>query len=88
MSSSEVESVLVFVNFLKALLGKAKSVKPGGGIEPALTYSAFEGELERVGKNTESGIATNGPGDYAAIETACRNIFYDLLVMFCQEYEV
>ncbi|CAD6566354.1 MAG: hypothetical protein ASARMPREDX12_008198 [Alectoria sarmentosa] len=74
MSSAGVSSVDSSTIAMKGLLAKAQEVKPDGGVEPALTTQDFEGGVEEIGKQN---VASNK--DYAAIETACRNIFYALL---------
>ena len=76
MCSVGIESVNDFTASFKRLLARARDVKPNGGIEPALTTADFEGEIEALGQKSQG--APNR--EYAAIETACRNIFYDLLV--------
>ena len=76
MCSAGIESVNDFTASFKRLLASARDVKPNGGIEPALTTADFEGEIEAIGQKSQG--APNR--EYAAIETACRNIFYDLLV--------
>ena len=76
MCSAGIESVNDFTASFKRLLASARDVKPNGGIEPALTIADFEGEIEAFGQKSQG--APNR--EYAAIETACRNIFYDLLV--------
>lgn len=75
MSSAAVSSVEEYTSAIRELLTKAQEVKPDGGLEPALTTQEFEGGVEQIGKH-------NGAfnKNYAAIETACRNIFYALLV--------
>lgn len=75
MSSAGVSSVDNFTNAFRALLAKAQEIKPNGGVEPALTAQDFVGGVEEIGK--QNGVSNK---DYAAIETACRNIFYALLV--------
>lgn len=65
---------------LQKLLARAKIVKTNGGIELALRVSDFEGGIENIGRLSGSGITANNQAHYAAIETACRNKFYDLLV--------
>lgn len=75
MSSAGVSSVDSSTNAIRRLLDKAQEVKPNGGIDPALTAQDFEGGVEEIGK--QNGVSNR---DYAAIETACRNIFYALLV--------
>lgn len=80
MWSSETPSVARFTVDLHQLLAKAKSLKPEGLIEPALTSSSFDGQVETVGKEGEGITIANPQAHYAALETACRNIFYDRLV--------
>lgn len=75
MSSVGMSTVDNSTAAIRQLLTKAQQVKPGGGVEPTLTVHAFGGGVEELGKQNE---ASNK--DYAAIETACRNIFYALLV--------
>ena len=75
MSSAGVSSVDNFTNTIRALLAKAQEVKPHGGVEPALTSQEFGGGVEELSRHDG---ASNK--DFAAIETACRNIFYALLV--------
>lgn len=75
MSIAGVHSVDEFTTTIKGLLAKAQKIKPDGSVEPALTTLQFEGGIEEFGK--QDGTLNK---DYAAIETACRNIFYALLV--------
>lgn len=75
MSSAGVSSVEECTSAIKELLAKAQEIKPDGGLEPALTTQDFDGGIEEIGKHNG---ASNK--EYAAIETACRNIFYALLV--------
>jgi len=76
MPSAGVTFVDDYTAVIKKLLARAKEFKPDGQSEPALTAQEFEDGVEKVG-----GIS-QGPGNqsYASIETACRNIFYNLLV--------
>ena len=78
MSSVGISSVEAYTTELRELLAQANIVKASGGIEPALTASHFKGGIENIGKL--SGFTAHSQAHYAAIETACRNIFYDLLV--------
>ena len=85
MSSTGVNSVDHFTTTVKGLLAKAHEIKPDGGVEPALTTKGLEGGIDDFSKKDP---ASNK--DYAAIETACRNIFYALLVMLsksCNLYQ-
>ena len=65
---------------LKLLLYRAREIKPNGGIEPALTSASFSGDIEKVTREAEGGFGANAQENYAALETACRSIFYDILV--------
>ena len=75
MSSAGVSSVDNFTNTIRALLARAQEVKPHGSVEPALTSQEFGGGVEELSR--QDGTSHK---DFAAIETACRNIFYALLV--------
>ena len=75
ISSAGISSVDNSTTAIKGLLTKAQEVKPDGGVEPALTPQDLKGGIEEIGK--QNGASNK---DYAAIETACRNIFYALLV--------
>ena len=77
MSSAQIYSVESFTTIIRGLLAKAQTIKPNGGVEPALATQDFEGGIEEFSR--QDGTVNK---DYAAIETACRNIFYALLVRF------
>ncbi len=80
MSSVGISSVESYTTELRKLLAKAKIVKVNGGIEPALIVPDFEGGIEDIGRLSKIGFTAHNQAHYAAIETACRNIFYNLLV--------
>lgn len=76
MSSAGVASVSEYISTLLNLLSNAHEFKPNGDIEPALNAQDLGngiGELSQLSTSL-------GSRSYAAIETACRSIFYDLLV--------
>lgn len=79
MSSAGVNSVDHFTTTIRGLLAKAHQIKPDGGVEPALTAKGLEEGIQEFRK---SNAVSNK--DYAAIETACRNLFYALLVRLSQ----
>ncbi|KAL8729930.1 MAG: hypothetical protein Q9166_004375 [cf. Caloplaca sp. 2 TL-2023] len=85
MSSDGIGSVDALTSSLRKLLERARELKPNGGIEPALTSTSFDGEVGTITKRAEGGITAKVQGHYAALETACRNIFYDLLVRSKQQ---
>ena len=80
MSSVGISSVEAYTTELRKLLARTNNVKANGGIEPALMASDFEGGIGDIGKLSAHGLNSNIQAHYAAIETACRDIFYDLLV--------
>ncbi|KAL8681411.1 MAG: hypothetical protein Q9186_002486 [Xanthomendoza sp. 1 TL-2023] len=79
MSSVGIASVDILTTSLKKLLERSNELKPKGGIEPALTATSFNGDVETITQRAEGGLAANAQDHYAALETACRNIFYDHL---------
>ena len=79
MANAGLGSVDTLTVALQDLLRRAEEIKPDGGIEPALTSASFNGDVEAITKRAEGGILTNPQDHYAALETACRNIFYQLL---------
>ncbi|KAL8843016.1 MAG: hypothetical protein Q9176_002319 [Flavoplaca citrina] len=79
MSSAGISSVDALTASLRELLERSNKLKPDGGIEPALTSTSFNGNVETIIRGAEGGITANAQDHYAALETACRNIFYDLL---------
>lgn len=80
MSSDGIASVQTYSVAIKSLLDRARNVKVNPGIEPALNALDFAGDIEDIGKLSNGSFLANNQAHYAAIETACRNIFYDLLV--------
>lgn len=83
MSSDGISSVDTYSRAIEKLLEKARQIKPHNGSEPALVATDFGGLIEEVGELSNKCFITNSQAHYAAIETACRNIFYDLLVRSC-----
>ena len=79
MSSAGIGSIESFTESLRGLLERSKTIKPDGGIEPPLTSATFNGDVETIIKRAGHGASLNTQDHYAALETACRNIFYDLL---------
>ena len=76
MSTREVVRVNEFTTTLHTLLEEAKDLKPVGDIDPALSAQDLEGGIGRL-----SILAANsGNQAFAIIETACRDIFYKILV--------
>lgn len=69
-----------YTTAISSLLDTARNVKPDKHIEPALTVSDFGGGIEEIGNLSNGSFTGSNQAHYAAIETACRNIFYNLLV--------
>ena len=80
MSSDGISPVEAYTAELRKLLSRAHHVKAREGIDPALAASDLEGGTEDLGNVSKIGNSANNQAHYAAIETACRNLFYDLLV--------
>lgn len=80
MSSNGIASVDSYSRAIEKLLDRARQIKPQNGSEPALIATDFGGIIEEIGKLSNNSFITNNQAHYAAIETACRNTFYDLLV--------
>ena len=80
MSSAGLASVDAYTTAVRQLLQEAQEIKPHASIEPALTVSDFGGGIEIFRHAQTTGKAAGNQGHYAAIETAFRNIFYELLV--------
>lgn len=80
MSSDGIASVHSCSVAIKNLLDRARDVKVNPSIEPALNASDLAEGIEEIGKLSNGSFIANSQAHYAAIETACRNIFYDLLV--------
>ena len=72
--------VTPYVKNLRGLLDRARNIKPNGGIEPALKFTDFGVAIENIGKQSGSDFLAPNSSHYAGIETACREIFYSLLV--------
>ena len=79
MSSEGVTSVEHYAAGLKKLLFTAHGIKPQGGIEPPLSEKDFDGGIIKLVDGFRHGESTISHSHYAAIETACRNLFYEIL---------
>ena len=80
MAQGRRNSVATHLQALRALLQRAREIKPHAGIEPALTYSDFGAAIDDIGKRPGTDFLAPNSSHYAAIETACREIFYGLVV--------
>ena len=74
MSVAKVPAVERYATKIKILLARARELKPNGGVEPPVNNQVFGNGL------SESGQSPGSPSqNYAAIETACREIFYSFI---------
>lgn len=81
MVGKDVRAVKVYRNVIHSLLEKAGSIKDTPSIEPPVTEASLGGIIDRVltGDDGAPG-GSNQQTQFAAVETAFREIFYDLLV--------
>ena len=77
MSIAGVPSVETYQNCLRELLHYGQRLRTTGSIEAQLKSDDVKGGIDRIGQLSRS----PGNKSYAAIETACRNIFYNILVI-------
>ena len=82
MSITDIIPVDEYTVAIKGALAKARETKPLGEIDPALTSQDLEECIQNIFSASRKGLSTSGEArtNYAAIETACRDIFYNLLV--------
>lgn len=81
MSDADVESVKAYRQLVNDLLAKAAEVKPGNQIEPPLTEADLGGEIWRIPRpEGDTETEQKQQANYAAVETAFREKFYELLV--------
>ena len=76
MASNEVTSVKAMAEVLQGLLQRARDMKPMNEMEPPLLPSDFDDTA--FDRFSTPGISQQA--QFAAIETAFRDIFYNLLV--------
>lgn len=81
MSSPGIASVDACSLAIKKMLDKACDTKVDLSIEPALGSSDLSTYAEGIGKLLGGSFTAGSQAHFAAVETACRNIFYGLLVM-------
>lgn len=78
MSNDTIESVVAYRDLVRDLLAKAAEIKRSNDVEPPLMEADFGDFISRI---RESDAETNKPQKYAAVETAFREKFYELLVI-------
>ena len=82
MSINDVSPVDEYSNVIQAALAEAREAKTSGAIDPALASQDIHESIEKIQIAGRRGATASDDvrKDYAAIETACRDIFYKLLV--------
>lgn len=82
MSDSTVDSTAEYRGLVRDLLAKAAEVKEGHGVEPPITEANLGDLVARLHvKNGDVQPESNKQTNYAAVETAFREKFYELLVL-------
>ena len=84
MSITDANPVEEYSTAIKAALSKAHEAQPSGEIEPVLASHLLEECIGIIESAIQKDTATIGEArtNYAAIETACRDLFYNLIVSF------
>lgn len=81
MGGKDVGAVKVYRDVIRSLLEKAAAIKNAPTIEPPVTEANLGDIIERVlAGDYGISVGANQQTQYAAVETAFREIFYDLLV--------
>lgn len=81
MSGHGIVSVDACSVAIKKMLDKARNTKVDLTIEPALSLSDLSTYIDGIEKHSSGSFTAGSQAHFAAIETACRNIFYGLLVI-------
>ncbi|KDB25972.1 hypothetical protein H109_02173 [Trichophyton interdigitale MR816] len=80
MGGKDVGAVKVYRDVIRSLLEKAAAIKNAPTIEPPVTEANLGDVIERVlAGDYGISVGANQQTQYAAVETAFREIFYDLL---------
>ena len=80
MAPAVISSVDSFTEALRNLLLEASKAKSNGHPTRSLDKSHFGDRIDRIGEASGKRIVPTLQAQYAAIETASRNILYDLIV--------
>ncbi|KAL8789236.1 MAG: hypothetical protein Q9195_006945 [Heterodermia aff. obscurata] len=79
MAPVVLSSVDTFTRILKDLLRKAGQVRSEGEIVQPLEKQQFGDRIDHIGRAAGTALVPTLQAQYAAIETASRNILYDLI---------
>lgn len=81
MTDTAIDSTVAYRGLVRDLLAKAAEVKNGHNIEPPVTEASLGDLVERAYlKNGKIQAETAKQTNLAAVETAFREKFYELLV--------
>jgi THO complex subunit 1 len=81
MHDTAIASTAAYRSLVRDLLAKAAKVKKGHDVEPPITEASLGDLSERAYlKNGNIQPETSKQTDFAAVETAFREKFYELLV--------
>ena len=80
MAIAQVDVVGSYTDAIRKLLEAARRIKPLQTIEPPLTYAGLAGDIAAVLSGIDGAAPKIENTQYAAVETAFRNIFYGLIV--------
>ena len=80
MISPGMAAVGAYTEAIQNILRIAEKVKPIANIDPALKASDFDGGIEKISQLGGGSVDESNQRYYAAIETASRNVFHQLLV--------
>ena len=77
MADTAIDSTVAYRGLVRDLLAKAAEVKQGHEVEPPITEASLGDLIERA--NLKDGTIQK-QADFAAVENAFREKFYELLV--------
>ena len=80
MSEPQAEAVETYTGAVRSILQAAQRIKPSQTVEPALTHTDLAEDIQAALGGLEGGAPAIGQAQYAAIEAAFRDVFYELIV--------
>lgn len=81
MAGEDIAAVKVYRQLVQDLLDKAAEIKKDYSIEPPLNDADLGDAIHHIQQDQESGLREQSQqAQYAVVETAFREKFYDLLV--------
>lgn len=78
-SAAELSVVASITARLRALLERAKTLKPTASVEPALPTNELAPDVDSLDADLDSQYASDQAYKFAAVETAAREQFYSIL---------